>query len=129
MKTFVNYIYHHHHVIPLTLSLFLSLSLHSSLSSIASCKSSRLHPVSVQNCCRLVLVGRPTFARTCEEIHRRMSLMSSSLLLQQYPACLACLFWMILEMGGRWPYGCCFVGCCFQDLFYIARSILVKILA
>ena len=27
-------------------------------------------------------------------------------------------------MGGRWPYNCCFVGCCLQDLFHIARSIL-----
>ena len=25
--------------------------------------------------------------------------------------------WMVLEMRGRWPYSCCFVGCCFQDLF------------
>ena len=28
-------------------------------------------------------------------------------------------------MGGRWPYSCCFVGYCLQDLFNIARSILV----
>ena len=27
-------------------------------------------------------------------------------------------------MGGRWLYSCCFVGCCFQDLFNIACSIL-----
>ena len=30
-------------------------------------------------------------------------------------------------MGDRWPYSCCFVGCCFQDLFNIARSILVQL--
>ena len=24
-------------------------------------------------------------------------------------------------MGGRWPYSFCFVGCCLQDLFKIAR--------
>ena len=29
------------------------------------------------------------------------------------------------EMGGRWPYSYCFVGCCFQDLFNITRSIFV----
>ena len=29
-------------------------------------------------------------------------------------------------MGGRWPCSCCFVGCCFQDLFNIARRILVQ---
>ena len=28
-------------------------------------------------------------------------------------------------MGGSWPYSCWFVGCCFYDLFNIARSILV----
>ena len=32
-------------------------------------------------------------------------------------------------MGGRWPYSCCFVGCCFQDLSDIARSILVRLLS
>ena len=29
-------------------------------------------------------------------------------------------------MGGKWPYSCCFVGCCFQELFSTARRILVK---
>ena len=28
-------------------------------------------------------------------------------------------------MDGRWPYNCCFGGCCLQDLFNIACSILV----
>ena len=31
---------------------------------------------------------------------------------------------MVLEKWGKWPYSCCFVGCCFQDLFNIACSIL-----
>ena len=35
------------------------------------------------------------------------------------------LFGWGLETGGRWPYNC-FVGCCFQDLFHIARSNLVQ---
>ena len=30
-------------------------------------------------------------------------------------------------MGGRWPYSCCFLGCCRQDLFNIARSILMQL--
>ena len=38
--------------------------------------------------------------------------MSSSLLLQQCPACLVRLTWIVFVMGGRWPYSCCFVGCC-----------------
>ena len=29
----------------------------------------------------------------------------------------------------EWLYGCCFVECCFQDLFSIARSILVQFLS
>ena len=29
-------------------------------------------------------------------------------------------------MGGRWPYSCCFVGCCFQHLFNMTCGILVQ---
>ena len=29
--------------------------------------------------------------------------------------------------GGRWPYSCCFLGCCFEDLF--CSSILVQFLS
>ena len=46
--------------------------------------------------------------------------MSSSLL----PACLVRLTW--IGLSGRWPFSCCFVGCCLQDLFNIARRILVQ---
>ena len=35
------------------------------------------------------------------------------------------LILIVSVMGGRWPYSCCFVGCCLQDLFNIIRSILV----
>ena len=55
--------------------------------------------------------------------------MSSSLLLQQHPACLIRLIWIVLGTGGRFPYSCFSVGCCFQDLFNIARSILVQFLS
>ena len=58
-------------------------------------------------------------------VHRSTSLMSSSLLLQQCPACLVCLTWTVFMMGGRWLYSWCFVGCCLLDLFNIACSILV----
>ena len=43
---------------------------------------------------------------------RGTSLMSSSLLLQEYPTCLVRLILIVFVMGGRWPYTCCFVGCC-----------------
>ena len=32
---------------------------------------------------------------------------------------------MVCVMGGKWPYSCNFVGCCFQDLFKTVCSILV----
>ena len=116
--------HHHHHVVPLT-RISLTLSRHFSLSFIASGRSSGLHPVSSHSCCMYVRAGRPAFARSYVGVHRRTSLMSSSLLLQQCPACLVRLTWIVFVMGGRWPYSCCFVGCCLQDLFNIARSILV----
>ena len=53
--------------------------------------------------------------------------MSLSYFLKQCPAYLVRQIWMVLEMGGRWPYNCCFVGCCFQDLFNIAHNILVQL--
>ena len=104
----------------------LTLSHHSSLSSITSDRSSRLHPVSIKNYCRWVLIGHPTLAQPCEGVHRRTLLMSLSLLLYLCPTC---LIWMVLEMGGRRPYNCCFVGCYFQDLFRMTHSILVQFLS
>ena len=57
---------------------------------------------------------------------RKTSLMSLFLRLQKFPTYLVRLIWMVLEIRGRWPYNCCFVGCCFQDLFNMTRSILVQ---
>ena len=53
--------------------------------------------------------------------------MSSSILLQQYPACLVRLILIVFVIGGRWPYSCCFVECCLQELFSIDHSILVQL--
>ena len=121
------HIYHHHHHVAPPARISMTLSRHSSLSSIAPRRSSRLHPVSAQSCCVKVLAGCPTFACPCEGVHWSISLMSSSLLLQQCPACLVRLSWIVFEMGRRWPYSCCFVRCCLQDLFNITRSISASI--
>ena len=43
-------------------------------------------------------------------------LMSSSLLLQQCPACLVRLTLIVFVMRSRWPYSWCLVGCCLQCL-------------
>ena len=61
---------------------------HFYLSFIASDWSSGLHPVSSHGCCMYVRAGRPAFAWPHAGVHRSTSLMSSSLLLQQRPACL-----------------------------------------
>ena len=50
------------------------------------------------------------FCSPYEWVHRSTSLMSSSLLLQQYPACLVRLTSIVFVMGGRWLYSWCFVG-------------------
>ena len=115
---------HHYHFVPLA-RISLTLSRHFSLSFIASSKSSGPHPVSSHSCCMYVLAGRPALARPYVGVYRSTSLMSSSLLLQQCPACLARLTCIVFVMGGRWPYCWCFVRCCRQGLFNIARSILV----
>ena len=113
-----------HHVVPPAWTS-LTLSRHSSLLFIAFGKSSGLHPVSSQSCYMLVRAGHLAFAQPYVGVHRSTSLMSSSLLLQQCPACLVCLTLIVFLMGDRWPYSWCFVRCCFQDLFKIACSIFV----
>ena len=117
-------LHHHHHVVP-PARISLTLSRHFFLSFIASGWSSGLHPVCSQSCCVYVRAGRPAFVRLYEGFHGSTSLMSSSLLLKQCPACLVRLTWIVFVMGGKWPYSWCFVGCCLHDLFNIARSILV----
>ena len=116
--------YHHHHVVP-SARISLTLSRHISQSFIASGRSSRLHPVSSHCYCTYVRAGPPAFSRPYVGIHRCTSLMSSSLLFQQCSACLVRLTWIVFVMGDKWPYSWGLVGCCCQDLFNIAGSILV----
>ena len=116
------YIYIYHHVVP-PARISLTHSHHFSLSFIDSGRSSGRKPVSSQSCCMYFRAGHPAFARPYVVVHRSTSFMS--IILQQCPVCLVHLSWIVFVMGGRWPYSWCFVGCCFQDLFNIARSILV----
>ena len=103
--------HHHHHDVP-PARISLTLSRHFSLSFIASGRSSGLHPVSSHSCYKYVRAGHPAFARPYVGVHRSTSLMSLSLLLQQCPACLVRLTWIVLVIGGRWPYSWCLVRCC-----------------
>ena len=116
--------HNHHHLLPLA-RISLTLSCHISLSFTASGRSSGLHPVSSRSCWMYVRAGRPAFARPYVGVYRSTLLMSSSLLLQQCPTCLVRLTWIVFVMEGRWPYSWYLVGCCRQDLFNIARNILV----
>ena len=76
--------------------------------------------IQLHGCTTWTLTKRLVITQECYEQY-----WSSSLLLQQGPACLFRLTWIVFVMGGRWPYSWCLVGCCRQDLFSIARSILV----
>ncbi len=77
----------------------LTLSRHFSSSFMDYGRSSGLHPVSSHTCCIYVRPGRPAFARPYVGVHRSTSLMSSSLFLQQCPACLIHLTWIVFVMG------------------------------
>ena len=116
--------HHHHHVVALA-RMSPTHSRYFSLSFFASGWSSGLHPVSSHSCCMYVRAGRLAFAWPYAGVPRSISLMSSSLLLQQCPACLVRLTWIVFVMGGRRLCSWCLVGCCRQDLFNIARNILV----
>ena len=54
-----------------------------------------------------VRIGRPAFARPYVGVHKSTTLMSSFLPLQQCPACLVRLTWIVFVMEGRWPYSWC----------------------
>ena len=124
-KSYIWYKCHHHnrHVV-LQARISLTLSCHFSLSFIASRRSSGPHPVSSHSCWMYVRSGRPAFARPYVGVHRSTSIMSSSLLLQQWPACLVRLTLMVFVRGGRRPYSLCLVGCCRQDLFNMLATFL-----
>ena len=127
--------------LPISLSLSLSLSVYISSSSCRAGstdipdplspllpivhrlgRSSVQHPVSSHSCWMYVRAGRPAFARPCVGVHKSTSLMSSSLLLQQCPACLVRLTWFVFVIGGRWPYSWCLVGCCRHIYIYIINE-------
>ena len=66
----------------------------------------------------LILASRWTLACPYIGFHLGTSLMSSSLFLQQCPACLVRHISMVCETGGKWPYSCS---------FYSVRSVTYRI--
>ena len=53
---------------------------------------------------------------------KNLSFVCSSLLLQQYPACLTSLFCIVCLIVSKWPYNCYFLGNCFQNRFKISSD-------
>ena len=118
--------HHHHHVLPLARIPWPSLTTFPYRSSPLICLQGHILYLHIAAECMFELIVL-FFTRPYVGVHRSTSLISSSLLLQQWPACLVRLAWIVFVIGGRWSYSWCFVVCCRQDLFNIARNILVSL--
>ena len=80
-------------------------------------------------CTELLLISFSWSPSTCMSVRRgpQENIAYEFILISPAVFWVSCLSYLNgLEMGGRWPYSCCFVGCCFQNLFNIAHSILVQ---
>ena len=64
------------------------------------------------------------YSSPCWSTNTGVTIREHHLILQQ--CFTSCLPWMDCEIGGKWPYICCSVRCCFQDFFKTAHSILVQ---
>ena len=73
-------------------------------------KSSGQHTVSVHSKWKLVFAHLPTLRCLCVGVHKRASLMCSSLLLLLCSVRIIYLMRMVCEKGDKWPYDCWFVG-------------------
>ena len=82
-------------------------------SSIVLGKSSKQHPVSIQNREMWDFSDQSTLVCPWVEVHWRKSLMGSTSLHQQCPARFVHLTWIGCKMGGKWPYKCSFEESCF----------------
>ena len=123
--------HHHHHYVVLSARISMTLSCHPF--------AIHCHPLLPAECLQGYILYRhravvyrfylvaPTFAGPCDEVHSSISLMNSSLLLQQCPACSVPLTLIVFVIGIRWPYSSCFVGCCLKDLFNIEIFKVMKI--
>ena len=104
---------HHHQSVPQA-RISRTLSRYPFLSSIVLNRSSRLHLLSRQSYCRYVSAGCPTHSRPQEYVAYDFVFTSPIR-----------LNWIVFVMSGRRIYRYCFVGCCLEDLYNTARSILV----
>ena len=99
---------------------WLSLSRHLFISSIAPSWSSRLCPH--RGDVRMSLLVGNIVASICRNLWENVTYVFIFAFSAEFR--MSCLSWMVCEMAGRCPYNCFFVGY-YQDLFGIARNILV----
>ena len=73
--------------------------------------------------CKFLLLGQHWCVYVSESIGERRLWISP-----YFPSvpsmCCSYFLNMVCVMGRKWPYNCCFVEYCFQDLFKITRTIL-----
>ena len=115
-------IYHNHQLVVPSAQMSLTLSRHPSQSFIASAGPQAYtaypHRAAVRRFKLIVLL-------LLSHMKGSIGVHHLSLLLHQCPACRVRLTLIVFVMAGRWPYSCCFVGCCLQYWFNIVRIILV----
>ena len=113
---FIRSWYHHHQGVP-TVRILLTLSCHPSLGTITLSKSSRritgpCTELMIVSCCWSTNTGASMCSSAKENVDYRFIFTSLSSAKHIF-----FVFFMVFEMGVKWPYSCCFVVRCFLDVF------------
>ena len=101
-KKFCDHHHHHHQEAVCVARIPFTLRCNPSPSAHTLHKYSWWHPLSAQSRWVYIFAGQPKLVCPCVRVHRRMSLLNSSLLDQQYPGYLDHLTWMVFMMGDKW---------------------------
>ena len=119
------YIYHQHHDAPASMFFFLTLTCHSSY--MASLRS--VFPATFCITTEFLSICSRWSSNICSSVCRGLN---EHIVYEFVLTSLACdvrPIWMVFEIDGWWPYSCCFVGCCIQDLFNPTCTIPVQLLS
>ena len=108
---------------PLTLSLSLFVQIIHNSWQVLWTASSVCTELTWVSPCWLANIGMSMCRSPWENMAYEFILTSSAM------PCISYLFSMVCEMWGNWLYRCCFGGCCFQNFFKTACSILVLCLS
>ena len=96
-----------------------SMDLHDPLLSSVSIVHRSQEVLQVISCIstELLHIGSSWSSKLCSSMWRGPHEYTAYNFVLTFLACLVRLTLIDLVMCGRWPYSCCFVGLCFQDLF------------